>query len=103
MRAESKEQAENLLASYRDITDEIAPTLALLKEIEEAVKAWVLASGEDIKVDGAATSTRGGYIRSSWDGAKLKGYAVARPEILEFMTATEVGPSVSIKLLMEAK
>ena len=86
------------LTIYRDMSQELAPMLAELKELESQIKAHVKETGETGDVDGVTVKISKGYERASWDGKALKGYAAAHPEISEFCKVTAVGPSVSIKV-----
>ena len=76
---------------------EYAPTLATAAERDEAlnaeVRAAVLHTGVSVK--GAALHAVFVRGRESWDGAALKGYAAAHPEVLAFQKIGE--PSVSIR------
>lgn len=89
---------EVMLIAYRNAEQEIAPLLAELKELGGRIKKHILETGELVRVEGANTSFRKGYTRSSWDNKGLRGYAVAYPEVLDFLKETEVGPAVSIRV-----
>ena len=62
------------------------------------IKAHVKETGETAEVEGASISIRNGYTRVSWDSKALAGFAVVHPEINEFKTVREIGPSVTIKV-----
>jgi hypothetical protein len=89
---------DDMLTIYRDMSQELAPMLKELKDLENAIKGHVKETGETGNVDGVTVKIRNGYERSTWDSKALKGYAVAHPEIAEFCKITVVGPSVSIKV-----
>lgn len=90
--------AQELLETYRDLKIEIQPTIDFLTRLEKIIKRHIVETGEIVEVEGAKTRISRGYIRSAWDNKGLRGYALNRPEILQFLKETEVGPSVRIKL-----
>jgi hypothetical protein len=86
------------LEKYRDLKAEVQPLLDQLKNLEKSIKQEILSTGEIPEVDGVDVKIRKGYVRSSWDNKMLRGYAVSRPEILDFVKEIEVGPSVVFKI-----
>ena len=76
----------------------VAERYSDLVTIEAEIKA--IATGP-YEAHGVKVAYRKGYIRASWDNNKLKGYAVAHPEILPFCKETEVAPSVSVSIVAE--
>jgi len=87
------------LETYRDLKVELGPTLELLSRLEKKIKLHVAETGEILEVDGARTKVRRGYVRSTWDNKGLRGYAAGgHPEILKYLTETDVRPGVSIKI-----
>jgi hypothetical protein len=92
------ESTEEALELYRDMFQELAPQIKRLKELEKQIKISILESGEVVNVDGVKVGFRKGYTRSTWDNARLQGYAVAHPEILIFATKKEVKPTVTISI-----
>lgn len=89
---------EEMLAQYRDMKQELTPAMDALKNLENTIKAHVKETGETAEVEGASISIRNGYTRVSWDSTALAGFAVVHPEINEFKTVREIGPSVTIKV-----
>ena len=71
---------------------------AEISEIEAAVKASVLSSGETAK--GGALQAVWSKGRVSWDTKSLDGYLKAHPELEEFRKQGE--PSVSIRKVGQA-
>lgn len=64
-----------------------------VKTIQSSIKTETLQHGETVKADNyMAVFTQ---PKPAWDSAKLEGYAVAHPEILEFRK--EKNPYVSIR------
>ena len=90
---------EDKLTQYRDLQIELKPILEQLKALEREIKAEVLDTGQLPDVEGIKVQLRKGYTRSTWDNKLLRGYAVAHPEILEFVKETQVRGSVSLKVL----
>lgn len=86
------------LRRLRDMKAELQPHIDNMKALEKQIKAHLLETGEKPDVDGVTVSFRRGYVRTSWDSKALNGYAAAHPEIEQFRTEREIGPSVSIKV-----
>jgi len=89
---------QEALEKYRDLKTELSIKLDTLNQLKFHIKKLSLSSGEIVKVDGASTSFRKGYVRSSWDNRGLRGYAVAHPEILTFVSETRTSATVYIRL-----
>ena len=88
-----------MLEQYRDMKAELGPAIDALTLLEKDIKAHVLETGETGDVPGVTVSIRNGYIRTSWNGKALEGYAAAHPEIEQFKSVSETGPSVIIKVM----
>ena len=86
------------LEKYRDLSRAIAPARAELDQLKKEIKEHVLETGEVAEVDGAAISVRKGSVRHTWNNAKLEGFALIHPVILEARTTKETNPSVTIKV-----
>ena len=89
-------QLEKALNEYVELKEKLEPQLAELKAMEAVIKQHVLDTGEVAETQRAKVSIRKGYVRSSWDNKALRGYAAAKPEILEFCKESEVAPAVVI-------
>lgn len=89
---------EQLLEKYRDMQIELRPHIEALKELETAIKNHVRETAEVAQIDGASVKIRRGSIRTKWDTKALEGYAVANPDVLEFMTKTQTADVVTIKV-----
>ena len=88
----------SMLEMYRDMKAELQPQIDALKQIENAIKTHVRDTGEVATGDGASVKIRKGSTRTSWDSKGLKGYAVANPDILQFMTEKRSADVVTIKV-----
>ena len=84
------------LERIRDMKAEIAPMLDEIERLEKQVKYEILETGELPQVDGVTVKIRNGYVRSSWDDKGLRGYAVLRPEIMQFLKETTTNPTVAL-------
>ena len=91
---------ESMLNELVAMKAEAAPMLDAIKTLEKQIRQHVSDTGEVAEVDGAVVSIRNGYTRTSWDGKALNGFAAAHPEILEFKTEKQIGPSVAIKVTL---
>lgn len=89
---------EELLADYRDLTHELSPALAELKQLKSEIREHVLDTGELAEIEGAKISVRRGGTRTTWNGKMLEGFEMAHPEIGAAKTVKKVGPSVVIKV-----
>lgn len=79
--------------------DEISkPFDDIISEKIDDIKSEVLSIESSYKgAYGSVRYTRG-YVRSSWDNKALRAFAVTYPSVLNFVSETEVKPSVSIKI-----
>ena len=87
---EIQAQLDEIDAEYKTASETLQGGIA---ELENEIKADVLAIGVTVKGDGIMAVWNKG--RESWDGKSLSGYAAAHPEILAFRTVGQ--PSVSIR------
>jgi len=87
----------DMLKKFRDLKVELEPKLEELKLLEKSIKDEILITGELIENEWVNVSFRKEYIKSSWDNKGLRGYAVIRPDVLNFLKETLVKSSVVIK------
>ena len=85
-----------MLEQYRDMKDELQPSIDALSALNKAIRDHVLTTGELGAVEGLATKIRRGYTRRTWNSDKLLGYSTSHPEILVFCKETEVSESVTL-------
>ena len=86
------------MAEYEKLYVSLQPSMDKLKRLKEMIKTLVLQVGRTCS-HGATTATyRKGYVRVSWDGKGLDGYAVANPEVLHFRKESKVESTVSISV-----
>jgi len=101
---------QDLLRDYRQEYDLQMPAIRKLEEallkrrekldaLEKEIKAAVVEEGHSERGFGISVTFRSGYVRNTWDNDKLEGYSAAHPEILPFRKQTDVGPSVSMKVV----
>lgn len=94
-----------LTALARDLRDRIElqrlehiqPLQSQLDTLEAQIGAIVCDLATSAKTDAATVSYVKASMRTTWDGAKLAGYAAAHPEINQFKRETEIPASVRIK------
>lgn len=89
------DKTKKLIEQLSEINKDITPLLKAKKEIETALKIVILNGGKNITHGNCSATIRASYIRESWDGKGLKGYAVAYPEVNEFKKASTVKATVS--------
>jgi hypothetical protein len=65
-------------------------------ELMAELKPLAIAHGKTYKGQCGTVKFRKGYIRYTWDGKALNGFAAAHPEILEFRKESEIAPSVNV-------
>lgn len=99
VKLQEEEKVETLaekLARFRDMKSEVDPLVRMMKSLEQEIKELVAVTGEIVTVQGATVTTTAPQLRKYWNGKGLEGYAVANPEVLEFMTEKETKRSVRI-------
>ena len=84
------------LKDLKDDLDFIAHNAAIDK-LTASIKTEVIATGKSVITDIGEASFKAKYTRDKWDGKKLQGLAIAYPEILEYLSETNVKESVAIK------
>lgn len=89
----------DLNVSYNKICQELKTLTKKRSELIEAINKVVLKKEESIKGDGLQAIFSKG--RTTWDTAKLNGYAIAHPEIEQLRKVGK--PSVSIREVKEKK
>lgn len=87
-----------LMEEYSAMTAEIQPLIDALDEKKKELAAAVMEYGQPVEHGNVKAELRSGYTKESWDGKALTGYAAAHPEIMQFNKATQVKPTVAIKV-----
>ena len=87
------------MPAIQQLQEAIAQRREKLDELELEIKAAVLEQARSEKGYGITATYRSGYVKNSWDNAKLEGFAAAFPQILEFRKQSNVGPSVAMKVI----
>ena len=88
-----------LMEQYEAMHVELSPLMAQMNDIKKEIVKRVKDVGAGTTHGRVTATLRSGYTRATWDGKALNGYAAAHPEILDFRTERQVGPSVSIKVV----
>lgn len=91
-------ELEEAVSRYRDLKRSLAPMLEQIELLKSKIRESALETGEQIQIDGAKVVFRAPYLRSSWDNLGLRGYAVAHPEILDFLKEVEVPATAFVRL-----
>ena len=84
---------------YRDMAQALEGQIKSLNDLKKKVQQRALSIGEPgevLEIEEATLSIRKGYVRRTWNGKGLDGYAIAHPEILSFVSSREIGPTAAI-------
>ena len=93
----TQQTLEEKVAIFRDMSIELAVPLEQLKKLEKDIRAEIKETGELPTVEGVTMKVVSPKKpRTKWDSAKLEGYAVANPDVLEFRTQSWASPSLYI-------
>ena len=85
-----------MLRQYRDMKAELKPMQDTLAALGKRIKEHTKETGEVGAVDGMAVEFRSAYRRHTWNTDKLMGYSELHPEVLNFVTVTDVAQAVAL-------
>lgn len=87
-----------IMEEYEELYLQLKPMQDELQVLKDTIEMLVLQEGESVSHRRTKAMYKRGYSRTYWNGKALVGYAAAHPEINEFRTDREYGPSVSVSV-----